>query len=243
VTPRSPSRSSLFVLVVFATQLGCVAWHEGTARKLVSFPTASMQAAPQKSIWIDVTFQSAVTGTGVTELSLWKAERQVFGHATEVVSRSRRFVLAEASESADYRLAVRVVDSGNANTLGAVLSGLTLTILPSWATDKYDIVASLRNKTGPALATRRIHQELTMVIQLFMLFGMPFASPSQVSEQMWQQVFEDLLVFCDDEVGRRERGVPSALPPSPEPATPAPPTSPPLSSSLGRGDPLAWSTR
>jgi hypothetical protein len=203
------------VLVVLAAlQGGCVSWHGGAAREIDPFPTAAMQGAPRRSLWLDVEYRVG----GVRDLFYPEEKRDRFrerllkvGH--ELLYESKRF--GTGLPNISYHLHVKSVNSGNPNRGLAVLSGLTLLVIPAVATDYYDIEATLRDPFGRTIAVRRLRQELTTVFQVLMLFGMPFANPWQVQHRMWTSIFQDLFVFCDEEISRYEKARASGLPAAP----------------------------
>jgi hypothetical protein len=198
------------VLAAGLGQLGCIAWQGGMARKIDPFPTAAMQKEPPSSIAIDVKF--SVPRLSFPPAALAKAAAELQGKAMSVAARSRRFVPSTMPQTADYHLTLQIRDDGSPNVVLAVLSGLTLTVLPAWASDDYDIVATLQDRTGQVVGTHHLQQSQTMLIELLMIFGMPFASPHSVQERLWKQVFEDVFTFCDEEVRRRGAAPPPGPP-------------------------------
>ena len=210
---RKPMRHSWIVVTVLAAgvgQLGCIAWQGGMARKIDPFPTAAMQKGPPSSIAIDVKF-SVVGPFSPGPDRLAKATATLLGKAMSVAVRSRRFVPSTMPQTADYHLTLQIRDDGSPNVGLAILSGFTFLVFPAWASDDYDIVATLQARTGQVVGTYHLQQSQTMFMELLMIFGMPFASPVSVSERLWNQVFEDVFTFCDEQV--RLRG--AAPPPGP----------------------------
>jgi hypothetical protein len=206
-------KHSLIVVTVLAaglSQLGCIAWQGGTARKIDPFPTAVMQRETPASIAIDVKF--SVVALSPPPAALAKAAAGLRGKAMSVAVRSRRFVPSRMPQTADYHLTLQIRDEGSPNIPLAYLSGLTLTVLPAWASDDYDIVATLQDRTGQVVGTYHLQQSQTVFIQLLMIFGMPFASPASASERLWNQVFEDVFTFCDEQIRRRGAAPPPGPP-------------------------------
>ena len=112
----------------------------------------------------------------------------------------------------DYTLNVNIVNSGclACGIISGVITGITLTVIPGYAADHFKVVATLKNKAGNVLGKYEINQTSSTLFQLFMVFGMPFAYPKKVSEQMWHQIFGDVLVWSHEVI---EGGTPGTTPP------------------------------
>jgi hypothetical protein len=204
------SRIVVTVLAAGLSQLGCIAWQGGMARKIDPFPTATMQKKTPASIAIDVTFSVVALNPPLAALA--RAAAELRGKAMSVAARSRRFVPSTMPQTADYHLTLQIRDEGSPNVALAYLSGLTLTVFPAWASDDYDIVATLQDRTGQVVGTYHLQQSVTMFVELLMIFGMPFASPASANERLWNQVFEDVFTFCDEQIGRQGAAPPPGPP-------------------------------
>jgi hypothetical protein len=188
------------LLVGAFVQIGCVAWQGGSARKIDPFPTAAMQTEPPVSMAVDVNYR--IFGMNPPPAALLKAATDLRGKALGVAARSRRFMVPGPQQPADFHLDLQIADQASPHIPLAILSGLTLTVLPAWASDDFDIVGTLQDRTGRVVATYHAQQGQTVLIQLLMVFGMPFASPGATGDRLWNQVFEDVFAFCDEHIGQ-----------------------------------------
>jgi hypothetical protein len=228
-TPRLPGpnrmrRRALVTAMAFigTSHGGCVAWYEGTARKVEPFPTAAMQTAPRRALSIEMHYRLPPRKDPFLPEKKREYRQSLLAKiANEVVRESKSFV---GSPLGQYRLNVLVLNSGSYSMALTILSGLTLLVVPAVATDVFDVEATLEDAFGRTIAVRHLRQEQTTLIELFMLFGMPFASLWQTEHRMWTQVFQDLLAFCEEESDRREGAQPPVHPSAPQEFS-APPSS------------------
>jgi hypothetical protein len=77
---------------------------------------------------------------------------------------------------------------------------LTLYILPSTASDNFTTDVELIDAEGNQVAEKRFKHKVKLVQQLFLIFGAPFATIGSVSEQMWQEVLQDVSVWAVESV-------------------------------------------
>lgn len=110
------------------------------------------------------------------------------------------FRLVPDAGTADYRLAIRVRNDANPNIAMAMLTGLTLYLIPSKATDSFTTDVQLIDKAGNQVAKKRYKHDLEMWQQLFLVFGAPFATLSGVSETMWREVIQDVAVWTAESI-------------------------------------------
>jgi hypothetical protein len=91
---------------------------------------------------------------------------------------------ADAGGRGVEHLEITINNTGNMGVALAtgVLSGLTLTVLPGYARDKYELTAALV-RNGVVVANYRFEARVSTWIELFLVFGMPFSdSPSSATE-------------------------------------------------------------
>jgi hypothetical protein len=119
------------------------------------------------------------------------------------------------TQGPDYALSVDVLDDGSPNIPLAVLSGLTLTVLPAVAVDDFTVTARLLAPDGKAIGDRVLRQKMTTLIQLFMVFGMPAASPRTVEKDLFVGVFRDVALWTRDSVVKHRAGEAAPRPTQP----------------------------
>lgn len=179
--------------LVLAHLGGCVSWHAGELRD-VPWPPQMERAVELPKLALDIRFDTSMDHTfesgGVT---------RILDVAIPTIEQSGLFEVATLAE-ADYQLAVKVFDEAHPRLALAVISGITLGIFPAVASDDYAIEAVLRDSAGGVVAKREIEESLTTVLQLFMVFGMPFAPPGKASESLWRTLWRDLVTWAAEEV-------------------------------------------
>jgi hypothetical protein len=79
------------------------------------------------------------------------------------------------AEPAPYQIKVTVKNTGNLAValITAVFSGLTLTILPGYARDNYEMIVTVTHQNA-VLKEYRLNDHVTTVTQFFLVFAMPF---------------------------------------------------------------------
>ena len=77
------------------------------------------------------------------------------------------------SASADIHAEIRVTVRGHANLLMARLTGVTLYLIPSSASDEYTATTRFKDASGNLIATTTKTQTVTLWQQLFLIFLMP----------------------------------------------------------------------
>jgi len=112
----------------------------------------------------------------------------------------------QAPDEPEYTLKVTVANEGNPRIWMAVISGITLTILPAVASDYFTIDVALSHRDGRTLGKQQIKQDVTTLIQFFMLFGMPFAHPGKAINSMWEEVTVEVADWCRVLVAKHRTG-------------------------------------
>lgn len=224
--------SLIAVLSFFAS--GCIAWHSGTARDIDPWPPEHFQGKKPTPIRIQVN-NYRIPALHLTHENRKEMMDRIRTRGEEVFNESQYF-FAVPGASAEYELHLDVFNSGSPNLVLAIFSGITLTVIPAYASDIYHIDATLKHRSGAVLGTYKIKQKSAMLIQLVLILGMPFAFPSVVVDRMWHQIYSDLAVWSHEHIekhkasGSAPPAPPPADPPPPPPSPPpTPPTPPPVS--------------
>lgn len=103
--------------------------------------------------------------------------------------------ITKKDETADITLDVKLTNSGNpAALVPAVITGLSLYTIPSWATDNFDLVATAKRKDG--LEKEYVLADSTTIVQwLPMIVAFPFNNFSvvpDVRKNMYRKVLSDM---------------------------------------------------
>jgi hypothetical protein len=88
----------------------------------------------------------------------------------------------------DIRAEVRINDEGTFSPVLSFLSGFTLTLLPSSATDRISMHTDFKNADGDVLATIEKSESMTMWTQFFLVFVMPFNWPGTVANDTFRDL-------------------------------------------------------
>lgn len=216
---RTRALPGILITVALAAPTGCVAWQSGDVRTLPDplFGPEHRAAGARKPVPLVLSVSYDATGVDMDRGARTKRVDLLLSRAHDVFDDGDQFDLKDAQEGHDYALAVDVMDEAWPNTALAVVSGLTLTVIPAVSWDTFTITATLRSPDGSQLGHRQIRQEETMLVQLFTIFGMPFAAPTNVDQKLWIGVFRDLALWTRDTIARKVDVLPaasSAQPPS-----------------------------
>ena len=113
----------------------------------------------------------------------------------EVLQECDYFSSIEASaDGKELCLKVLMVDSGTpAVIVPAVITGLSLYTIPSWATDQFAVNASVRTLDGEE-HEYQLEDAGTMVQWLPMIFATPFIPPMKVYPEIRKNIFRNLIL-------------------------------------------------
>ncbi len=192
--------NEIFKIVAIAALLlfllsGCMAFQSNDARRYNSFPPPNIQALKEpKSIFIATRYQ--IAGLDTYEHASKSSADYLEGLIEDKLEKTGVFIVHPEAKTADYRLCIRVRDDADGNLGMAMLTGFTLYIIPSTSTDSYTTDFKLIDQKGNLIANKRSKHELVLWQQLFLIFGLPFATLNEVEDDMWQEVFEDAAVWA-----------------------------------------------
>lgn len=204
------------MIALAAASTGCISWQSGDVRTLPE-PLFGADKAPaaEKLIPLTLNVRYDAYNVDVEPAARTKAIDNIEGWARQVLQSEDQFSFGWASGPA-YALSVDVVDDASPNVMLAVLSGVTLTVLPAVAVDDFTITARLKAPDGKPLGKHVVRQKMTTLIQLFMIFGMPVATPRTVEKELFEGVFRDVGLWTRDAVVKHKAG--AAAPPPAQPA-------------------------
>jgi len=103
--------------------------------------------------------------------------------------------IAKKDDTADITLDVKLTNTGDpAAMIPALITGLSLYTIPSWATDNFDLVATAKRKDG--LEKEYVLADSTTIVQwLPMIVAFPFNNFSvvpDVRKNMYRKVLSDM---------------------------------------------------
>ena len=202
---RNGSLFSALPVVFFAISLtGCMAFQTNDARQFTSFPPSEIPAKDARiGLHMEATYQ--VVGMGATNDARQSVVDNITGWAENYLEQTGVFHVQADKNTADYRLVIRVRDDAEPNAGFAILTGLTLYILPSMASDNFTTDVELIDAEGNQVSEKQFKHQVKLVQQLFLIFGAPFATIGNVSEQMWQEILQDVSVWAAESVSVKEQ--------------------------------------
>ncbi len=200
-------RRNVAALLSLALPLaGCMAFQHNAVRQFPSFPPARTQglAGPHPTLAIQASFQ--VVGLNVTNDMRQTAVDHFTAWAEDAYRQAGYFTMQRDASSADYRLVLRVRDDGSPNFALAILAGFTMLVVPAVASDQFTTEGDLVTKAGNVLGTYRTNHSMTTVMEILLMFGMPFAWPRSVEKEMWTAITRDMAVWSEEQVARLPAG-------------------------------------
>ena len=164
-------RVILFIALPMAA--GCAGFRSNTVETPNPWPPAPRKADKKPSI--NVTFQ------GITGELLETFKKPTL----KAYEKSGLFSQVSASARANSDLTAEVVVSDNqsGSTVLAFLCGLTLTLIPSTATDGFEVATTFRDASSNAVFSSKKNEDVTIWIEFFLVFVWPFMNPDTVTEQ------------------------------------------------------------
>jgi hypothetical protein len=170
---------------------GCASFAGGNLKELEAVPSAPVKS-PRASLAITwSTYLNGVHKPANEHIAAGMGMK----HALEAFKETGYFSeVGPTVDNPDVKIKVRIKDEGKANLGMAMVTGFTLFLIPSSATDLYVMDAEVTNlKTGQ---TRSYHLEDSMNYyqQIFLIFIMPFNWPASVVEDVLENMFTHLAV-------------------------------------------------
>ncbi len=169
---------------------GCAIFKGGNVPE-VSFTPTEKSDLQKPSISYEIT---AMSGLISVDKSADFAQSIIAGEFLKTLEDSNYFGrIAKNDTDADVSLVVVVKNTGSpVALLPAILTGLSLYIIPSWATDHFDVNATAQNKNG--LSKEYVLSDTTTIVQwLPMMFVFPFKNFSEVPE-VRKNIYRNILI-------------------------------------------------
>jgi len=182
-----------------------VAFGSTSARPLPAAEPPAEAVAPEALLPLAVTID--YQGPEGRDL---QGTRQVRAAAVEVLAASPSFRLADRAEGG-HVLALHLASERKGRVWLTVLCVLSGTVLPAMVTEELLITAELRDPSGQVLGERKLTMEQTSVVELFMLFGMPFAWEGKIRLGLFCEVLRDLVDWAGGLTG--QAAAPAPVPP------------------------------
>jgi hypothetical protein len=183
--------------------LGCIGLQSNDARSFPRFPPEAIAGSERFELAVSV----GANAVGVS------ADRAVRASLLDDVRSAYNFHLNQTGRiqgsgpNPPYVASVQVFDQGgdSGTVLAALVTGLTLYVIPSWSTHHYTTTVRLTDGAGNELGTQVYAHRLRLVQQLFLVFGMPFASLQDAYDRMWSEVMQDAAVWTVETLDAAQR--------------------------------------
>ncbi|MBI4606851.1 MAG: hypothetical protein HY721_33210 [Planctomycetes bacterium] len=123
--------------------------------------------------------------------------------ALDAFERSGSFRGVSSGGEADAYVELDMLNTGRSSGALVLLCGFTFGLIPAWATDEYHLSVEVLDGKGRRLDEFVVEDEMTTYFQLFLLFGMPFASPGSVVHKVHENMLLNAAARVREAVGRR----------------------------------------
>jgi hypothetical protein len=180
----TPSRfvSIIIIGLAFVSSLsGCAAFRGGGTEAPQSWPIS--KTADRPSISLLVSGEALINGemrdVPQQAIAAWEHVAEKAYRESGVFSDVRI-----GAADTDLRAEIHMLDRGEASIAMALLSGLTLTLIPTKAEDEMVMKTTLKNKAGRQLGVYEKKETVSTWIQFFLIFMMPFYSPGSVVQEV-----------------------------------------------------------
>lgn len=178
------------VLAAFALS-GCAAFSGNTLPRGASYPAMSLD--PKPSVSVQLTFRQFLNGSQVT---LFRGTAEV-GHTNRLVGmleESGYFSSVVVGDGpADVTLALEFKNEGSANLGMAFLTGLTLFLVPSWATDNWRLDATATARASGRSQQFHVEEFVTQWQHVLLIPVMPFKLTPVVTYQVQNDVWRTFI--------------------------------------------------
>ncbi len=102
----------------------------------------------------------------------------------------------------EYTLEVNIENRGDASMIMAFLTGISLYVIPSCATDDYKLEAKLINNKTEKVNKITMKDSITTCQQLLLLFVMPFKCPISEIKTMQDNFVDNLALNVNEAIQR-----------------------------------------
>lgn len=113
---------------------------------------------------------------------------------TDTLTESGYFASVSQGNQEDLKMQVRLVDSGSPAGMGpAIITGLSLYTIPSWATENYNVTAKV-TAPGGIEHTYQLTDSVTLVQWLPMIVVFPFKNLFNVPPEVRKNIWKNLII-------------------------------------------------
>lgn len=161
-----------FFLSILVILCQCVAFNYGDLDSTV-FYKSNAQIEKKRAALLNISYEYFLNGKK-KKRSLSGPDNNPKSLTEKSYKESSYFHIIENGLNPDLTINVEILEVANVSQSLAMLSGLSLGILPSWGESEVYLKTTYFDNTGKKLGEVKASGSSFMVIQLFMLIPMPF---------------------------------------------------------------------
>jgi hypothetical protein len=188
-------RRIVTVAAILATGLlmtGCASFEGKLLAPIQQFPSVAQPERP--SVNIDLKFRQYVNGAPVYFMTK-TAEGALEKKCTKRFVKSALYSQVGTDlKDADIDLVVNLKDDGHASMGMAFLTGLSLYIIPSFATDTFKLQADITDRRDKSKRSVELEDFVTQYQQILLLPLLPFKMTPMVAGKVQNTLFDNLAL-------------------------------------------------
>ena len=187
---------TLLILMACMSFMGCASFSRHNLPEVGEFPQLSPEA---KKPTATVGFSSEMDLFG-KQAHPENARAALEAEFVEILRGSGYFATVEKGTGGkDLALTVHLVDSGSpAAMVPAMLTGLSLYVIPSWATDRYEILCKEKAHDGKQ-HEYKLEDSATLVQWLPMVLAFPFNMPTKVPVGLRKNMYKNVILKMQED--------------------------------------------
>jgi len=178
----------IITLLINFSLIGCISIRSG---EYVGTPNSDFNFTKKQNIKIDFTYEYLVDGSkepmnNPTLVNTW------IGFGEETLKEIPNVSVTKEDTIADFIFEVKVQEKTStlSTTILPIISGLTLTILPSYISAENHMETTVKNKKGQKLATITKKENYSLIVQLFLIVTLPFTDFVEDANQQKKDMFK-----------------------------------------------------
>lgn len=172
-------------LPFLSSALGCISYRSGELDERRPWPAAGAKEERKPTIRISMvgrgSFNQKPYLVKSTMVENWFRFTREAYQASGLFSEVR-----SGGAAADLVADVEVIDDSSGSKFLAVISGITLGIVPCTGSDTFTWKTTFRDSAGNVKGTIEKRESETTWIELLLVFGMPFSSTYEVVHEMFE---------------------------------------------------------
>jgi hypothetical protein len=172
--------TAVIITIIALLSSGCASFRDSNLPPVSQWPP--LNAAKGKSICIIVSGESTFNGKEQEVTfklrNFWRDQVAKAYEDSGLFSEVKTYM-----SDTDLKAEIKIIDHNERNIGSAILTGLTLYLMPSKGTDELIVKTTIKNKVGNTLGVYEKSERVTTWLQLFLIFAMPFNFPGPVYEE------------------------------------------------------------